>query len=394
MEYLIKQTRGKYSGRGTPEESGSIWDRRIPIQKTVPFKEEKKRPQFWFRRQVSRQMSRNYDLDEIEKATAVAAAAYVIASLNESAIPAQKVSQGPDASLDQVKSKEEATKTSTSKRLSGAGSMRNQETPDNEAQDITVKIDGPVPSLKKTPTSTSKPALSTERIPTSSENDLKSRKVEPKKEVPTRRPEISVSKPDMPSKKPENAVPEPDLPSTSKPIGRTVEQTPTKPGKGDLNADAWEKAELAKVKKRYLFILMRVIELYQNCQNIRNSFYVVMKTWQVSRLNAMRYILLLLLFFTNEDNLRYEEVNAQILSWENRKRTKARQKLDRTESEIEGMKLKSLEKFSSRMEAVTQIAQAARATAAEKERKEALKVKEKANVIRKTGKFPRTCFCF
>jgi hypothetical protein len=43
---------------------------------------------------------------------------------------------------------------------------------------------------------------------------------------------------------------------------------------------------------------------------------------------------------------------------------------------------------------IDQIAGGAKAKAAERQRNEEFKAKEKANTIRKTGKLPRTCFCF
>jgi hypothetical protein len=43
---------------------------------------------------------------------------------------------------------------------------------------------------------------------------------------------------------------------------------------------------------------------------------------------------------------------------------------------------------------IDQIAGAAKAKAAERQRNEELRAKGKANTIRKTGKLPRTCFCF
>lgn len=53
-----------------------------------------------------------------------------------------------------------------------------------------------------------------------------------------------------------------------------------------------------------------------------------------------------------------------------------------------------MEKFKEEMESINRIVGGARAQAQERRRNEELKVKEKANVYRRTGKYPRTCFCF
>lgn len=64
------------------------------------------------------------------------------------------------------------------------------------------------------------------------------------------------------------------------------------------------------------------------------------------------------------------------------------------QSELERKRKKALEKYNSEMKYIAQVAGGARAQAEERRRNEVLKAKEKANVIRKTGKVPTTCFCF
>ena len=56
--------------------------------------------------------------------------------------------------------------------------------------------------------------------------------------------------------------------------------------------------------------------------------------------------------------------------------------------------MRAAEKFRNEMDYIDRIAGGARAQAAERRRNEELKVKEKANIIRRTGRVPSTCPCF
>lgn len=56
--------------------------------------------------------------------------------------------------------------------------------------------------------------------------------------------------------------------------------------------------------------------------------------------------------------------------------------------------MKALKKYQDKMEYINQIAGGARAQAEERRRNEVLKAKEKANIIRTTGKIPGPCSCF
>ncbi|KAJ6891607.1 hypothetical protein NC651_024952 [Populus alba x Populus x berolinensis] len=64
------------------------------------------------------------------------------------------------------------------------------------------------------------------------------------------------------------------------------------------------------------------------------------------------------------------------------------------ESELERIRSRALKQFHDDIVDIDQIAGGAKAKAAERQRNEEFKAKEKANTIRKTGKLPRTCFCF
>ncbi|PON40189.1 Remorin, C-terminal [Trema orientale] len=91
---------------------------------------------------------------------------------------------------------------------------------------------------------------------------------------------------------------------------------------------------------------------------------------------------------------RYEKQRSTILDWEDKKKTKAKRRLDRTERQLEGKRAKALRKFRGEMQHIDQVAGGARAKAEENKRNDMLKVKEKANTIRRTGIVPKTCFCF
>ena len=64
------------------------------------------------------------------------------------------------------------------------------------------------------------------------------------------------------------------------------------------------------------------------------------------------------------------------------------------QGELERKRAKAIEKFRRRIQNIDQVAGGARAKAEEKKRNDEFKVKEKANTIRRTGKFPSTCSCF
>lgn len=141
--------------------------------------------------------------------------------------------------------------------------------------------------------------------------------------------------------KPESAEPKPDLPATIKPAMPGIETRRQSSMKSveETQAEAWERVELAKIKERY------------------------------------------------------EKLNITILSWEEKKRAKARHRLQRTEREVEQRRLKASEKYRSEMDYISQVAGGAKAQAEERRRNEESKTKEKANTFRTTGKFPKKCLC-
>ncbi|CAI0394326.1 unnamed protein product [Linum tenue] len=240
--------------------------------------------------------------------------------------------------------------------LEGTTYNNNDEYDENPA----TKVVGPVSSMKRTPTFADKPASSMKKAPKFSENPVSSMKRAPSfmekpvlsmERLPAtaqlqlnnmdgkRKDNIDESHVEQPSKRPEISLAKPD--GTINPA-----IPPSKPSKrtgniGESAADAWERVELEKLKDKY------------------------------------------------------EKEEEQIVSWESEKKEKAKHRLDKTEREPERTRLKALERFQSDMDTVTQIAEAARAKIARKQKKEELRVKEKADIYRSTGQIPRsTCFCF
>lgn len=324
---MLKQVRVRFSGQEKPEEHRSARQRRIPSLKTPSFKDDtqNKRPQNWFRRQFSGQTNQDYDSNRTEQEVAVAAAAYAITSLNASSIPEQKkISKGPETSMTQADRKREglagliSESGRISKQFSGKGSKsQDREVPEPATKEKTTsEVAAAAPRVKRTLTPTDKPAPSMKKTPTSIES--------------------AESMTDVRPIEPKITVPKPELPPTSKPA-----IPPTRPAIEDgTDADAWERAELSKIQKRY------------------------------------------------------EQMNATILSWENKKKEKARKRLRKTESDLERIRSRALKQFHDDIVDIDQIAGGAKAKAAERQRNEEFKAKEKANTIRKTGKLPRTCFCF
>ncbi|XP_011018175.1 PREDICTED: uncharacterized protein At3g61260-like isoform X1 [Populus euphratica] len=355
MENLLKQVRVRFFGQENSEGPQSARER-TPSLKEVGFAEIK-RPQNWFQRQFSGQMNKDYDSSGIEHVTAVVAAVYAIASSNAPGIQEQgRISKGPEPSLTQIKS--EMKESTDLMSEPGEGSMRspesdprikriltstespkrqNSKVPETAIKEKTTSDDAAAaPQFKRTLTVTDKPAPSMKKTPTfadkslSSTKDMKPESAEPITDVPTTRPRIT--------------APKPDQPPTSKPAtpaAKIERKVSTTPGIDGTNADAWERAELSKIQKRY------------------------------------------------------EKTNARILSWENKKKEKARNRLKKTDqNDSKGIRSKAFKKFHAEMADIDQIAGAAKAKAAERQRNEELRVKGKANTIRKTGKLPRTCFCF
>ncbi|MED6157597.1 hypothetical protein PIB30_024767 [Stylosanthes scabra] len=186
-----------------------------------------------------------------------------------------------------------------------------------------------------------------EKVPLSSVTEEK----KPEKEI-THAPSMKKSS-SFPDEKPKTSAAEVPAPpirrqSSAKPapvrqaspVARTATETQTGSGIGDSKAIEWEKTELEKIRERY------------------------------------------------------EKLKRTIDDWENKKKVKAKRKLNKEESELERRRFKVLENFNTDMKYIDTVANGARAKADKIRQNEELKAQEKANEIRKTGKLPGICSCF
>ncbi|KMT08987.1 hypothetical protein BVRB_6g136990 isoform B [Beta vulgaris subsp. vulgaris] len=381
MEDLFKQVRSKFSGR---EEFGNTRNR-------SSFKGERK-PQTWLKRQLSRPMSFKEPTEEAEYAAAVAAAAFAISSLEPGITDQRKpeLGPGPQFSLpriisgivDRIAAAAEPGEASDKY----AGERLQDEYQPKAEEMIPEKTIHPVPSVKRTPSmpkkrltfaeemheDTGMPFNYIEKTPTFNEEELEDAKnIKPTipftgrspsakrssstKRSPSVRRRPSFGEEEMQNAKttkqespaPRSFQPSPIPPPPAVP---PLKIQPTAPprraqqprvGNSDADADAWEREQMAKIKERY------------------------------------------------------EKLNATILEWEDKKRNKARRKLEMTENEPEKRRAKALQKYHIEMERIKQIADGARAQAKEKRRNEEFKVKEKANKYRATGEppLPPMCLC-
>ncbi|CAF2192162.1 unnamed protein product [Brassica napus] len=83
---------------------------------------------------------------------------------------------------------------------------------------------------------------------------------------------------------------------------------------------------------------------------------------------------------------KYEKLCEKIVLWADKKTKKAKRKLHRTERGVEKTKLKALQRYTEDNERIGIIVASARAHAYERQMKEELKVKEKVNLMRTTGR--------
>ncbi|XP_044491081.1 uncharacterized protein LOC123215089 isoform X2 [Mangifera indica] len=302
------------------------------LQKTQSFRGEKKKAQNWLQRLFSRQLSHDYDPNvQIEHAAAVAATAYAIKSMEESGIPEQKKkSEGLFPFLTKLRSKKEDATI--------------------PVQEITDESPQLQPSFTR----------------------LRSKKEDatiPVQEITDESPQLQPSFTRLRSKKEDtpgsgskqfsgenammnsgglveeiDAVEEksPEKPIRSPPFAPAAikRQSSVKLEADETEADAREKSEMDKIKERY------------------------------------------------------EKLEKTIHSWEEKKKKKARSKLDRVERHMAERRLKALTNFHSEMESIAQIAGGARAQARKRRQNEEMKAKEKANIIRTTAKTPASCFRF
>ncbi|GAB2220572.1 hypothetical protein Droror1_Dr00008232 [Drosera rotundifolia] len=90
----------------------------------------------------------------------------------------------------------------------------------------------------------------------------------------------------------------------------------------------------------------------------------------------------------------FDKLSATIVEWEDKKKEKAKRRLKNLQRELERRRANAVQYYLLDMERINQIAQGAKAQANENQRNEELKVKEKANKYRTAGELPRRCLCF
>ncbi|XP_057542277.1 uncharacterized protein LOC130820782 isoform X2 [Amaranthus tricolor] len=355
MEDLLKQVRSKLTGK---EEFGGSRER-----KKSSFKGER-RPPNWIRRQFSRQMSYKEPSDEAEYAAAVAAAAFAITSLDSHNIDQTKPELGTHFSLPRIYSRiidratDEPSSAATDEYEPEARNM------------MPEKTIHPVPSPKQTPTQPKKRPTFADDIEADPgmsydyrENDEleNAKRSKPTNSFTGRSPsmrrnssfgeahmqnaktkqEISAAEPILPSPiPPPPAVP----PLNIQPIAPSERPSRPRDGKSDVesDADAWEREQLEKIKARYA------------------------------------------------------RLNNTIQEWEDKKKKKAKRKLETTEqTDHEKRRARAMQNYHIEMRRIKQIADGARAQAIDKRRNEELKVNAKAMRYRATGEppLPPSCLC-
>ncbi|CAA2987940.1 rRNA biogenesis protein rrp36-like isoform X2 [Olea europaea var. sylvestris] len=361
MESLISQTRARFFGAGKDnKEESSSSGRNIPLQKTQSAR-EKKRSKSWIRRQFSRQTNVERDFGGDEYPAAIAATALAIQSLEESRTGDQeKPTRGPDTSLVKMKSKGKAEDIGNlseprkgsiklSDFLSDESSKTNSKDTDIKApisttasKKMTEKEVGTAPSIEKKPTFayTDPNDIIIDNIP---EIASPEKAAEPVTSM-GRHPTSAEKQINITGDETFEAIQRiPDHPPTIQTTTHPVEnkqQIPTKPGPGNAEADAWEKSEMARIKERY------------------------------------------------------EKLITRIQNWETKRKKKAKRKLQSIEVEVDSKKAKAKQKYPSEIRRIEGIARGATTQAEKNRRNEELKVIEKANKFRSTGKLPATCLCF
>ncbi|XP_022945436.1 muscle M-line assembly protein unc-89-like isoform X4 [Cucurbita moschata] len=319
----------------------------------------------WLGRQFLQQMSRGNEFsdDEIERVTAVAAAAYAIHSIQNSEIARRrKNADYPEtSSFPKFTHLKEDNRPPTprpapepaklSRRLIDKDHLQDPE--QSQRRNVSVTHEQPKrkptenttdpgsrPYFKETAFSGNKPDTSGSRRtdPEKPSNISGSRRTETEK--PEKPSNISGSRRTEPEKP--AVVPRPPTPFNRPTDPQKPLPTQTRPyDSRETKADQWEKAEMAKINER---------------------FHKVIET---------------------------------VSYWERKKRDKARRKYD--ESQAAGVKRskreKGIKKFEEDMDFIKQIAEEARAKADQKRRNDILKANQKADIIRQTGDLPVSCSC-
>ncbi|KAL0408730.1 UNVERIFIED_CONTAM: hypothetical protein Sradi_1807400 [Sesamum radiatum] len=307
-------------------------------------------------------MSWDYDFSALEYPTAVAAAAYAIQSLEESKPRDQNMTTyGPDKPMNKMRSKAEDTEET---------SRRNYKDPD-------IKMPISASRSKKMPEKAADPAPpSREKISFVDTNKITSKK--PANSTGQMAPERAPSMGRPPtfadkhldigeSEKPETPPPKSDRPPTRWSMTQPVDprrQTATKPGPADSMADAWEKEKMASIQERY--------------ERLR----AIIDDWEINK--------------KKKANRKMERIEVVLISANVKTRNQDYSYLTMKtfQAKPENKRVEAVQRHHEEIKRIEEIAGGARAQAEKNRRKEELKVKEKANKIRSTGKLPATCLCF
>ncbi|KAL3824758.1 hypothetical protein ACJIZ3_020787 [Penstemon smallii] len=92
---------------------------------------------------------------------------------------------------------------------------------------------------------------------------------------------------------------------------------------------------------------------------------------------------------------RYEKMQSEIVAWENEKKLRQKHQMERRKNELELRKSRNLKHYESKISRIDRIGYGARTQVEEKRKQEEYIVKEKARKMRLTGKAPQVyCFCF
>ncbi|KAK9675982.1 hypothetical protein RND81_11G046000 [Saponaria officinalis] len=390
MEDLLRRVRSKVSGK---EEIGSFREGRTQPQRTPSFRGERK-PEKWLKRQFSRQMSNNHSIEEAQYAAAVAAAAFAITALDSDVMDHRKPEPERRPSLPRMISG--LISSAFTAEHDEPQKYYSDENDDEAARMVPEKTIHPVPSIKRNPSMPKKrltfadelaedpnkhsvyetphfvedefqdaegmkfstPSFgrspSAKKAPSFGEKEFEDagrRKPVSNtsfKRTPKKTPSFSEEIEELRRmKSPKRPGPQPILPPPP-PAVPPLNIQPMAPPKGahrprdpENDADAWETEQMAKIKQRY------------------------------------------------------EKLNETIMDWEDKKKKKARRKLEMTERDPEKKRVKAMHNYQMEMERIKKIADGARAQAKEKRRNDEMKVREKASRYRATGERPQppTCLC-
>ncbi|KAG6486278.1 uncharacterized protein LOC122008727 [Zingiber officinale] len=294
MDSLFKQIRVRFSDSG---------EERIAPEKIASLKEGKKRNRNWFQRPFPGEMSGIDDTADIEFAAAAAAAAYAVALLDE------------EESLDQnkrtMKVEDNMNKPPEYSRITRWLTGKDQKEDEIQSGGSSMRIGGKTQdefgigqnlSMKKKSTFSDKTS----------------------------------------SKKPEQEQSQTG-PKTLRPtdtISRNASRKTTYTPKDETKVDAWERAKMEKIRKRY------------------------------------------------------EKLKSSIAEWEDEKKLKAKRRLERKEGYLELQRARAVQELRDEMARIVKIAGGARALAEERRRNDEQKTKGKARKMRSTGSSPRSCFGF